>query len=82
MGERGAVLNVSAEDSVDEPSPEAADLAAISCYGNDRAWFVGANGVASTTEDGGKNWSRLDLGVSSNLHDVASSDPLRVAIAG
>jgi len=82
VGERGAVLNVTVDDSVEEPSPEPTDLAAITCYGNDRAWYVGANGAASTTEDGGKNWLKLDLGIGEDLHDVASSDPLQVAIAG
>jgi len=83
VGDQGAVLNVQpGSDSEQHPSPGPNNLAAITCYGNDRAWYVGEQGAAGTTENGGKDWQPLALETTANLHDVASGDPLRVVIVG
>lgn len=81
VGGMGEIINVSPTDAEHHPSPEQRDLAAITCYGNKRAWYVGAGGAGGYTEDGGQTWWRLEL-PSVDLRAVASTDPLRVAVVG
>lgn len=83
VGGDGAILNVKPQHSVSpHPTTLTSDLAAITCYGNKRAWYVGTAGAAGYTEDGGLSWIPLALETAANLRDVASTDPLRVAIVG
>jgi len=83
VGDMGAVLNVQPDGNTDQhPSPGPSDLTAITCYGNNRAWYVGEAGAAGYTDNGGKDWQPLALETGANLHDVASGDPLRVVIVG
>ncbi len=83
VGDRGAVLDVTPETEAIEHTTEVTqDLEAITCFGQSQAWYVGAAGRAAYTDDGGAVWQPLDLATGVDLYDVASIDPLRVAIAG
>ncbi len=85
VGGSGTVLRVSPTDGATvHPLALTDDLNAITCYGQTLAWFVGEGGVMGFTDDAGASWSTRAGGeiTSATLHDVAATEPLRVAAAG
>ncbi len=85
VGGSGTVLRVSPTDGATlHPLELTDDLNAITCFEQSMAWFVGEGGVVGFTDDAGESWSTRAGGVvtSSTLHDVAATEPLRVAAAG
>ncbi|MEI6125782.1 MAG: YCF48-related protein [Pseudomonadota bacterium] len=53
------------------PTPSLYDICFLT---PEKGWAVGLDGIIIATDDGGKNWSRLESGVNSNLYSVAAKD--------
>lgn len=86
VGEDALMVRIDADGQVSEYPLDlddaAGDLRAIACKGADMAVAVGDDGVVVRTEDGGEQWSRIDVGTRAALRAVALSGGAAAYVVG
>lgn len=85
VGQGGLMLNVDLENAGGigrYPLDFGGDLLGIACWGPKQAWVVGEGGTVLTTDDAGKEWRSIDVGVRTRLRAVARAAEGVVYVAG
>lgn len=85
VGQGGLMLNVDLEKNGEVgfyPLDFDGDLRGIACWGPAQAWVAGDGGALFTTDDAGKEWRSVDVGVKTRLRAVARAANGVVYVAG